>query len=75
MSKIVVKVFSATMARERERLGETVTEWLTKNPEVAVDEIRTMQSSDQSFHCCTFVIFGKGKVTWQPPLPEAQVRR
>ena len=32
----IVKVFSATMAREREVLGERVTAWIQSRPEVEV---------------------------------------
>ena len=55
----VVKVFSATMAKDREVLGEKVTDWLRRNPKVQVDELRTMQSSDEQFHCITVVVIGK----------------
>jgi hypothetical protein len=57
-SQMVVKLFSATKAMEREHLGETVTEWLAGQPDhLVVDEIRTMQSSDQAFHCVTMIVF------------------
>lgn len=58
MSKPVVQVFSATLARDRDRVGDLVTDWLRANPQVAVSEIRTHQSSDNSYHCLTFIIFG-----------------
>lgn len=55
--RIVVRVFSATMHKEREFLGETVSDWLAQNRNrIAVDEIRTMQSSDNAFHCVTIVV-------------------
>jgi len=53
-----VKVFSATKAREREYIGERVTEWLTatsKKYEV-VEKVVT-QSSDSEFHCLTITLF------------------
>lgn len=55
---IVVKTFSATKHKEREELGGVVTDWLRANPKVTPTEIRTLQSSDQAFHCLTFVVFG-----------------
>ena len=51
-----VKVFSATKAREREELGETVTRWLRSNDVEVVDRVVT-QSSDDEFHCLTIVLF------------------
>jgi hypothetical protein len=51
-----VKVFSATKAREREMLGERVTDWLEEMKIDVVDTIVT-QSSDREFHCLTITIF------------------
>jgi hypothetical protein len=52
-----VKVFSATKAREREELGETITKWLADHPNyVVVDRVVT-QSSDNEFHCLTITVF------------------
>jgi hypothetical protein len=51
-----VKVFSATKAREREGIGERVTEWLSDNEVDVVDTIVT-QSSDSEFHCLTITLF------------------
>ena len=52
-----VKVFSATKARDREALGEKVTNWLRGNPsKEMVDKIVT-QSSDAEFHCLTITLF------------------
>ena len=52
-----VKVFSATKARERESLGERLTEWLDKNPSCKVVDTVVTQSSDQEFHCLTITVF------------------
>ena len=52
-----VKVFSATKAKEREELGETVTRWLQSNPAVEVVDRVVSQSSDDEFHCLTIVLF------------------
>jgi len=51
-----VKVFSATMYMDRERLGEQVTEWLRTNPVDVVDVV-VSQSSDSRFHCIVITIF------------------
>lgn len=52
-----VKVFTATKAREREELGETITDWLRQHPKaVVVDKVVT-QSSDNEFHCLSIVLF------------------
>ncbi len=52
-----VKVFSATMAQEREQLGEKVTNWLRKNPQVEVVDTVVTQSSDEAFHCIAITLF------------------
>jgi hypothetical protein len=52
-----VKVFSATKAREREDLGESVTRWLKANPNVRVVDKIVTQSSDREFHCLTITVF------------------
>lgn len=55
--KTTVKVISATMAKEREMLGIRVTDYLAEiHGKQEVDEIRTHQSSDNEFHCVTFII-------------------
>ncbi len=51
-----LKVFSATKAREREEIGERVTEWLRRTGVEIVDKIVT-QSSDREFHCLTITVF------------------
>ena len=52
-----VKVFSATKAREREELGDTVTRWLKSNADFEVVDTCVSQSSDNEFHCLSMVIF------------------
>ena len=52
-----VKVFSATLARNREELGETVTQWLRDHPKCEVVDMRVVQSSDREFHCISIVLF------------------
>jgi hypothetical protein len=56
-----VKVFSATKAKEREELGETVTRWLRANPQVEVVDRVVSQSSDDEFHCLSIVLFYRQK--------------
>jgi hypothetical protein len=51
-----VKVFTATRAREREALGETVTRWLRENPNVHITDKIVTQSSDSEFHCLTITL-------------------
>ena len=52
-----VKVFSATKAKEREELGETITRWLKANADVEVVDKVVSQSSDNEFHCLSIVFF------------------
>ena len=52
-----VKVFSATMVGERERLGEKITEWLRANPHVRTVDAYVTQSSDEAFHCIAVTVF------------------
>ncbi len=52
-----VKVFSATKAVERDRLGESITDWLDRHPEVEVVDTVVRQSSDNQFHCVTIILF------------------
>ena len=51
------KVFSATMAQDREHLGDKVTAWIQSNPSrTIVDTIVTL-SSDSAFHCLAITVF------------------
>jgi len=52
-----LKVFSATMFKDRDRLGEKVTDWLLDNPDVEIADIVVTQSSDASFHCIAITVF------------------
>jgi hypothetical protein len=51
-----VKVFTATKARDREALGDVVTQWLMANPTVRIIEKTVTQSSDSQFHCLTITL-------------------
>ncbi len=52
-----VKVFSATMADQREKLGERIAAWLALYPTVRVVDKVVLQSSDQGFHCLSITLF------------------
>ena len=52
-----VKVFSATKAREREEIGEVITQWLRNHPDVEIVDRVVLQSSDNEFHCLTITLF------------------
>jgi hypothetical protein len=54
---IGIKIFSATKAREREYLGETVTDWIRAHPECEVFDKIVTQSSDAEFHCLAITVF------------------
>ena len=53
----IVKVFCATMSRDRELLGERVTDWLRLHREVRVVKKVVSLSSDNRFHCLSIVLF------------------
>jgi folate-dependent tRNA-U54 methylase TrmFO/GidA len=52
-----VKVFSATMAQERDQLGEKITQWLAAHPGVEIVDKIVTQSSDEAFHCLAITLF------------------
>ncbi len=52
-----VKIFSATMAPDRDNLGERITEWLRQRPQVKVVDTIVTQSSDEAFHCLAITLF------------------
>ncbi len=54
-----VKVFSSTLARDREVMGERITQWLREHPEVTPVDTEVTQSSDREFHCLTVIVFYK----------------
>jgi hypothetical protein len=60
-----VKIFSATMAKARDALGEQVTAWLSGVSGREVVDTVVTQSSDQAFHCIAITIF------YRDPLPSA----
>jgi hypothetical protein len=52
-----VRVFSATMHKDRAMLGEAVTDWLASNRDVRLVDKVVSQSSDSEFHCVTITLF------------------
>ncbi len=52
-----VKIFSATMAQERDHLGEKITHWLAAHPTFKIVDKIVTQSSDDAFHCVAITLF------------------
>jgi hypothetical protein len=69
-----LKVFSATIAATRERLGEVVTEWIASQPHVEIVEFVVSQSSDSEHHCISICAFYRGHALRdvQPSAPLAR---
>ena len=57
MNNIGIKVFSATKARDREVLGDVITEWIRSHPDCEVFDKIVTQSSDAEFHCLAITVF------------------
>jgi folate-dependent tRNA-U54 methylase TrmFO/GidA len=56
-----IKVFSTTLARDRENMGETITKWLKDNPNFEIVDKTVTQSSDKEFHCLSITLFYRHK--------------
>ena len=52
-----VKVFSATKAQDRDRLGDLITDWMRANPGIDIVDKVVTQSSDSEFHCLAITFF------------------
>ena len=52
-----MKIFSTTLARDREQMGENITRWLTDNANLEIVDKIVTQSSDKEFHCLTITLF------------------
>jgi len=52
-----VKIFSTTLARDREMMGENITRWLKENGNLEVVDRVVTQSSDKEFHCLSITLF------------------
>lgn len=70
MSRMGMKVFSATRRRDIAELGDRITEWIRSRPKsVIVTGAKVTQSSDAQFHCVTVIVFfesAKGESTDVP---------
>ena len=58
-----VITFSATMARDREMLGEKITDWIKGNPHNEIVDAVVTQSSDEAFHCLVITLFFRHTTT------------
>jgi hypothetical protein len=56
-----VKVFSTTLARDREAMGEKITEWIKGHADIEIVDRTVTQSSDKEFHCLSITLFYKTK--------------
>jgi hypothetical protein len=56
-----VRVFSTTLARDREVMGENITKWIKENPQAEIVDRVVTQSSDKEFHCLTITFFYRHK--------------
>ena len=52
-----MKIFSTTLARDREAMGDQITKWLTDNQQLEIVDKIVTQSSDKEFHCLTVTLF------------------
>ena len=52
-----VKVFSTTLARDRDALSDRITSWIRGNPQLEIVDKVVTQSSDKEFHCLTITFF------------------
>ncbi len=52
-----VKVFSTTLARDRDALSDRITRWIRENPQLEVVDQEVRQSSDKEFHCLSILLF------------------
>jgi hypothetical protein len=52
-----MKIFSTTLARDREAMGDTITRWLHDNPQLEIVDKIVTQSSDEAFHCVAITLF------------------
>ena len=52
-----MKIFSTTLARDREQMSDNITRWLHDNPQNEIVDKIVTQSSDKEFHCLTITLF------------------
>jgi hypothetical protein len=53
----LVKVFSVTKAKDRQLVGDKVTEWIAAHPAVRIVKTVVALSSDRAFHCFSIILF------------------
>jgi len=58
-TSVGVKVFTATKAKEREELGESVSLWLRQNGCPEILDTQFTQSSDNDYHCLSITVIYK----------------
>ena len=52
-----MKIFSTTLARDREQMSDNITRWLHDNQQLEIVDKIVTQSSDKEFHCLTITLF------------------
>ena len=52
-----MKVFSTTLARDREHMGDNITRWVQENQQLEIVDKTVTQSSDKEFRCLTITLF------------------
>ncbi len=52
-----LKVFSTTLARDRDALSDRITTWMREHPQLEVVDTVVRQSSDKEFHCLSILLF------------------
>lgn len=52
-----VKVFSTTLARDRDGLSDRITNWIRENSNLEILDQVVTQSSDKEFHCLSIILF------------------
>ncbi len=57
-----VKVFTTTLARDREAMGEAIGRWIAEHPEVEVVDREVRLSSDSELHCLSILVFYRDRV-------------
>ena len=52
-----MKIFSTTLARDHEAMGDNITRWLHDNQQLEIVDKIVTQSSDEAFHCLAITLF------------------
>ena len=61
-----VKVFSTTLARDRDALSDRINKWMKDNPDLEIVDQVVTQSSDKEFHCLSITLFYRDTRLGQP---------